>query len=383
MSLFSRVELKTLTKERRNGCVSVYLPTHRAGHGVKQDRIRLKNSLAEAEKQLIANGIRATEARRILEPAQRLLSDALFWRHQSDGLAVFLSPGGSHHYRLPLDFKELVVVTNRFHVKPLLPMLTNNGQFYVLALSQKHVRLFQGTRYSVREIELEGIPTSRAEALKYDQFEKQLQFHTRTAGGKGKRAAMFHGQGIGVDDAKTNLLRYFRQIDKGLRDLLGDERVPLVMAGVDYLLPIYREANTYPHLVDAVVTGNPDRTSADGLHAKAWAIMRPHFQQVQRDAITQYRQLAGTGRTSKDIREIIPAAFHRRVALLFVAVGVQRWGIFDPKNNALDRHNEAQPCDEDLLDYAAIQTLINGGVVYAVKPSRVPDGAPLAAVFRY
>jgi len=46
-------------------------------------------------------------------------------------------------------------------------------------------------------------------------------------------------------------------------------------------------------------------------------------------------------------------------------------------------HREAQPGDADLLDFAAIQTYIQGGDVYAVKPNHVPDEAPLAAVFRY
>jgi hypothetical protein len=68
---------------------------------------------------------------------------------------------------------------------------------------------------------------------------------------------------------------------------------------------------------------------------------------------------------------------------LFVAVGVQQWGSFNPETSTIDLHPEAQPGDEDLLNAAAIQTLLNGGTVYAVEPEKVPDEAPLAAVFRY
>jgi len=46
-------------------------------------------------------------------------------------------------------------------------------------------------------------------------------------------------------------------------------------------------------------------------------------------------------------------------------------------------HKTAKPDDEDLLDFAAIQTFLHGGTVYAVEPEKVPDDAPLAAVFRY
>jgi hypothetical protein len=58
-------------------------------------------------------------------------------------------------------------------------------------------------------------------------------------------------------------------------------------------------------------------------------------------------------------------------------------GSFNPETSTIDLHPEAQPGDEDLLNAAAIQTLLNGGTVYAVEPEKVPDEAPLAAVFRY
>ena len=69
--------------------------------------------------------------------------------------------------------------------------------------------------------------------------------------------------------------------------------------------------------------------------------------------------------------------------MLFVAIGVQRWGSFDPDTDAVHWHDKAEPGDEDLLDFAAIQTFLNGGTVYAVEPENVPDDRHLAAIFRY
>jgi hypothetical protein len=68
---------------------------------------------------------------------------------------------------------------------------------------------------------------------------------------------------------------------------------------------------------------------------------------------------------------------------LFVAVGVQVWGHFEPEQDRVHLHEPPEPGDEDLLDLAAIQSLIKGGTVYAVLPEEVPDQAPLAAVLRY
>ena len=157
----------------------------------------------------------------------------------------------------------------------------------------------------------------------------------------------------------------------------------MALAGVEYLFPIYTEANTYPHLLNHGVEGNPETLSLEELHERAWAIVQPHFQEAQQGAAAHYQQLANTEQASKDIRAIVPAAHYGRVDTLFVAVGLQSWGAFDPQTNTIDIHREEEPGDEDLLDLAAVQTLLHGGKVYAMEPAEVPDGVPLAAVFRY
>jgi hypothetical protein len=388
MDILIRGDLKTLMSKHKGLCVSILMPTHRAGAETQQDPIRFKNLLREAEERLLVSGLGTPEAQELLKPAQRLLGDVFFWRHQSDGLAVFLSPGVFRYYRLPFDFDELVVITDRFHIKPLLPLLSGDGRFYVLALSQNEVRLLQGTRYSVSEVALEGAPESLTETLRYNDPEKRLQFHTstRTPGGKGERPAIFHGHGVAsADDPKDYISRYFHQVDEGLQDLLRDEQAPLVLAGVDYLHPIYKEANSYPYLIDEGIEGNPEELRAEELHEQTWAIVQPLFLAAQKEAAAKYKQLAGAGseQASSDLKEVAPAAYHGRVETLFVAVGLQQWGTFDPKTNTVQVHEEAEPGDEDLLDFAAVQALLNSGTVYAVELEKVPGEAPLAAVFRY
>ncbi|MGD2215576.1 MAG: hypothetical protein PVJ64_02420 [Gemmatimonadales bacterium] len=382
MDLLSRHEIGALIDERHSLCVSIYLPTHRLGPATQQDPIRLKNLLKQAEQRLRNNGLRRADAAKLLKPARNLMNDKVFWQHQGDGLALFASHKTFHSYRLPFSFAELVVVTDRFHVKPLLSLLSGDGRFYVLALSQKQVRLLQGTRHSVGEVNLEDVPTSLAEALGDEERERQLQFHTAARGG----SAIFHGHGSAGDESehKKDLLRYFKRIDKGLQDLVCAERIPLVLAGVDYLLPIYREANTCAQLMDEGIVGNPDGLSAQELHDKAWSILEPHFARAQARASAKYRELAGTGKTSRDLNDIIPSAYQGRVDSLFVAVGVQQWGAFEANAAELEVHESRQPGDQDLLDLAAVQTLAHAGDVYAVAPNEVPDRlSPVAAVFRY
>jgi hypothetical protein len=336
-----------------------------------------------AQERLTEMEVSSQDVHELLAPMEKFLRDGLFWKHQSDGLAIFLSAGFFRYYRLPYSFDESVVVTDRFHIKPLLSLLTGDGRFYILALSQNKVRLLQCTRHSVSEVDLGDVPASLAEALRYDDSERQLQFHTTGPTGKGKGAAIFHGHGVGIDDAKVNILRYFRQIDQGLSGLLKGEQIPLVLVGVDYLHPIYREANTYPYLVSDGVVGNPDKLRTDELHERAWAVIEPQFKKQMQDAAARYKQLLASAQASSDLRKVIPAAYHGRTDVLFVAVGIQSWGKFDPETNRIEIHKEAEPGDEDLLDFAAIHTFLNGGTVYAVMPEQVPDDSSVAAVLRY
>jgi hypothetical protein len=165
--------------------------------------------------------------------------------------------------------------------------------------------------------------------------------------------------------------------------VLKGSRSLLVLAGVDYLLPIYREATAYPHLVEEGVTGNPEGLSEEELHREAWATVRPHFLKARREATVRYEQLAGTGQTSNDLREVVPAAYYGRVDVLFTAAGSRRWGAFEPGIGEVELHEEAELGDGDLLDFAAVQTLLNKGTVYVLNSEDMPDGLVAASVFRY
>jgi hypothetical protein len=387
MDIITRAELEQLMRKEQQWCVSIYLPTHRTGTETQQDPIRLKNLLGEAEKRLSDLGVSTRDVQGMLEPASKFLQDSYFWQHQSDGLAIFISSNRVRRYRLPLNFEEFVAVMDHFHIQPLLPLFTGDGQFYILALSQNEVRLLNGTRYSVSEVDIGQVVGSLAEVIQSDDLQASLQLHSSgSAGGKtGEGSATFHGQGGGEVNAKKDLLRYFRLIADGLTEFLKGDRVPLVLAGVEYLLPIYKEANTYPNLIDAVIKGNPDLLSADELHQSAWGIIGPLFQAAQEEAVAQYQQLAGQSseRVADTLETIVPAAHHGRVETLFATTEVQQWGAFNPVTNEIELHDPMEAGDEPLLDLAAVQTYLKGGVVYIMEPGNVPGDSYAAAVLRY
>jgi hypothetical protein len=380
--------LRQLAETRGATCVSLYMPTHPEGPEVQQDPIRLKNLLAEAERRLLAAGMRTPDVQALLAPAAELVAPHNFWQRQGEALAIFLAPNLFRDYRLPFGAKELLITGNHFHLKPLLPFLRPDGVFYILALSQNRVRLLQATRHTVAEVDLANVPRNLADALRYDDKEKQTQIYAamRAASGPGgERRLVLMGRGADTVDPKSDILRYFHQIDEGLREWLGPSQAPLVLAGVEYLLPIYHEANSYPHLLDAGLQGNPDELRPEELHARAWDNVRPVIVQVREHAVERFRQLhgAGTARASIVVEEVAAAAAFGRVETLFVDIDAQRWGRFDAATGSAEAHDVPEAGDEDLLDLAAVQTYLNGGAVYALTRDRMPIAVEVAAIYRY
>ena len=379
MDLLRPSDVRALLEEGSGPHVSLYMPAHRAGPETRQDPIRLKNLLGEAEERLGEIGLRGPDAREILDPAQELLEDRDFWEHQGDGLAVFLAADSGRAFRLPLPFEELVVAGDRFHVKPLIPLLTGDGLFLVLALSKNRIRLLQATRQTVAEVELEDVPASLRETAVHREM-AMLNYHVGSGfSSGGRQSAIFHGHGTEEDEELIR--KYFRQIDAGIRQALPEERAPLVLASVRREADLYREVSEYPAILPDVAAGNPDEKTDKELHGEAWPIVRGHLDRRMQEAVQRFEEqpdLAVSG-----VEDAVVAAHHGRVEVLWAALDVQRWGSFDEATASVDVHDQPRPGDHDLLDLAATQTLVNGGTVYAVDASAVPGDGPAAALLRY
>lgn len=220
-------------------------------------------------------------------------------------------------------------------------------------------------------------------ALNYTSVDRGSQTHSATRGNQGKQGAVFHGQGGEPESHKEDVAQYFRLVDQSLRPTLNTRNLPLLLAGVEYLLPIYREVNSYPHLAEVELRGNFEHEPAAKLLEKAWSVMGPSFEAKREQVAARYRQLAGTGKTSDNIENILPAAYDGRVDALFVDQATHQWGIYATASRFIEVHEEFQAGDDDLLDIAAVQTLLHNGSVYAVERDAIPENKATVALLRY
>lgn len=385
MDILNPTDLKSLIGQQGKWCVSLYMPTHRVGWEQQQDPVRLKNLLAKAETNLLANGLRRPKVQQLMQPAEELLWNKHFWQHQSDGLAMFLSKEFFAKYRLPTDFKELLTITKNFHTKPLLPLLNRVGKFYILFVSLKNIRLFQGTADTISEIAL-NFPTSMDQALWMDDPERYLNLHSGSISGSGARGGtgIFHGHDP-ADDEKKNILRFFQSVNQGLDGLLEDKNLPMILAGVEAILPIYREACTYKNLVEDNLSGNPDKENLKDFHQQAGQIAAPIFEESQKKAVEKFEQLQGqrSALATSDLKVAVRSAKFGQVETMFVPLDEQKWGRYDSRDNKVILESRPGPESEDLLDLAAAETILNSGQVFAVPRAELPGDGDLAAILRF
>ncbi|MFH2052017.1 MAG: hypothetical protein ABIK96_06070 [bacterium] len=362
--------------------LSIYLPTHRAGRNVRQDPIRLKNLIREAEADLLKLGLKPEESHAFLAPVRALLDSSGYWEHQLDGLALFLDGDGLRDFQCPRRFDEFRFVGEHFHLKPLLPLLRWETSFHLLALSLNKVALYEVTADALEEIDAGDIPASLADALGHDVEEPSLQHHAGARPGPGRETGIFHGPGAGDDDKTGEIIKFLQLVDDGLRARLKNLQAPVVLAGVDKLIHRFHDLSKHQGLIPGGVAGNPDSLESRRLHEEAWEVARGVLGAPARRAAERFVELRGTDRASAKLQEIGRAAAAGRVESLLIAADRTVWGTLEG-DGSVEVHDEFQEGDVDLLDRLAVLGLRNGAEVIARQASRLPDGVAVGAVMRY
>lgn len=368
-------DLDGLVDGKEPPCVSLYVPMERKGAETQQNPLLLKSALKEAHEKLVEGGMRRPDAEGLLKPVEELIDDYDYLQNQEAGLALFLDGSGLGRYRLPIEFEQLVVVGERFHIKPLLPFLSADGEFYVLALSHNEVRLLRGSHWRVSEVELTDIPHSLRDALWYKKTEPALQAHHASVGGAPRGALTFHGQGLGEKSSEEDRKEFFRQVDSGVTSLVDNE-TPVVLAGVEYLHPLYHQV-TDLNVLEKGIEGNPDELGAAELHNQAWQLVSEVFNRQRREA----EERIGAADTSSSLDDILMGAIQGRIDVLFVPRGEQRWGRVD--RDTLEIELDGADGESDLYDIAAMETWRHRGDVYVVDRDEMPGEGEIAAVFRF
>jgi hypothetical protein len=371
---FTVRDLQDLLGAREGPCVSIYEPSHARPDGSGEDRMRWRNLLDDARAKLEAASHPKT-ASRLLDPLTTL--DAGAFRHGDEGgLAAFAADGFVRVFRVHTALPERVVVADSFHVRPLLAWLQAAKRHYVLALSRKHVRVFEGVDGTLVEKDVPGLPRKIEDAAHSAAANDGANVH----GATGRRS---YGDN-GPRSPQAELAPFFRAIDHAICAFLRDEHVPLLLAGVSRSISVYRTVSRYPALAHDHIEGNFDRAGADEIRERAEPIVAAITDAPQKEAAAEFQNLVGSFRSSDDLRLVAKTAVAGRVRRLLLAHGKLVRGQFDRTTGEITKKGARDSSlGDDLGDDLAEAVLLRGGEVLTLAPENMPSDQPVAAIFRW
>lgn len=375
--MVSEKTIRELINQQGETFISITLPTHVKGEETKQDPIRFKNLLSEAEGQLNERLENSSDVEKMLKPAKELLDKPMFWSHQKNGLAVYITEDSFNVYKLPYEINEQVYVNDHFLITPLLPMTSMDGSFCVLAASRKNVRLLRCTRNVVHDITPPEIETSVNDYLEVDP-QKQLQFHS---GAKGQ-SAVYHGHNASEEDKMIVVEAFYREIEKHISTFLNDLNDPLIIVGLVENANLYEKVNNYHRVVDDKVNYNPDELSEKALRDKGWEVVKEYFLSEMYQSLDKFSTY-GEDRISNNLGEIIESTVMGKSETIFISRGESKWGKYDEENHTVHYSGEPNGEDVELLNWLSIKGFNTGSKVYVLPKEEMPIHSTVAAEFRF
>lgn len=366
-------------------CLSVFMPLSSApnNQSVKANALQWREIIRALEgrnKQFGAKG------RELLDSVADWDAVSPSSEPKGKSVAVFRSPDSFHVSWVEEAVPSRAVVGPHFYIRPLLPELTRDKTFYILALSQKDVRLLRCTTQSSEEVEFPASTVPNFEeymnSVKPDHVSERGAATGPASGGNKGVTTGTTAVRENRDNKDEYLANFFRQVDHGVNDCLKGKTDPLIPVGVEYEIALYRSVNKYLHLAEESVEGAPNSLKSGEMHARAIAAMLRCYEHKIDEALAEYDHKVGGGASNR-LKDVVTAAHEGRVLTLLVSDSLETTGKFDESTYTVTGRETGTSEDEDLVNDAVVQTVLHAGQVYVAPNGKMPNGAPLAAIYRF
>jgi len=358
-------------------CITAMVPLNNPA----ELEVRVKNAVRGIQKKLVESATGPDEVASLVAPIENLTEGVRTTRVWARTLILFRSPSLFRYYFLHSGYREMQAVANRFQLRPLLQTLAHEMRCYLLALSRHNVRLMLCSEHRAEPVDADAkIPQNLEDWMNNRQPDRRLASLSAAGSSTGGMKGITSGMSTDRERTDEYLTHFFKEIDRGVNATLSSAgTVPLLLAGVEHELAIYRRVNSYRQTLEQTVTGSPDGMTDRSLHERAMEVLASTFTEPLQKAMADVHEYAGTGRSTVQPRAIVRAAFQGRTRELLIAASAEYWGSWDEALQDVDIGNPV----EELLNAAALQTLRHGGSAYVVKESDMPVDAQAVAVFRF
>ena len=353
-------EVKKLMALEVGTVLSLYQHTHRRGADVEQGPIQFKNLMREAEEKLEPHLERGVLPR-IMEKLERIQRNTDFWRHRTEGLALFVAGDEIYTFDLPEQVQNKVYVGQAPHVLPLIEVYQKLAPHYVLELYKDRFSLYHGDGQQLDELKTEELPKAFAEL--FDDMDSESKFHAGSSP-RGRTDGVMHGVRSKPEEVEKDKEKYYRYLDNELTPLLRELGEPVILAGLKENIADYRQVTDDP-IYAAETLEKPIRDLGDtGYAERIREILEKHYtRRIDSRMESLERALANSG-ASTDQEEIRNALEMGRVEALLI-------------------RTEFKEESREQLDQLAQATYQQSGEVIMVPVTTDAMDKSLAALYRY
>jgi len=367
--------------EKGGPFVSLYQPTHRHFPEKKQDPIVFKNLLRQIENSLKQQSDNDF-IERIMRPLYQLEDDQDFWNSTSDGIAVLAAKDKCVVYHLHGPVKELAVVANSFHIKPLVQAFQSVESYQLLGLSRTRCNIYMGNRYGFSKIVTGSDFPSALEDVVGEQSGEPYSAQGYFAGTS--EPGVYHGQGDKKEGDDKDTEKYFRYVDRFVfENYSKPSKLPLILVALKEYHSLFGGISHNPYLLEEGVNISYDSLEMEEFIGKALEIIEPINAIKIHKLMESYEDAEAESLGSSDLAQVVKAAYDRRVETIFIEENRIIPGKIDYDTGEIKLCDSSMPDCDDILDDLAELVLKNGGAIWVFPREKMPGHTGIAAIFRY
>ncbi len=328
-------------------CVTIFLPAYRPGDQTLHSAARLlRNFVQEASRAL---GVPPDGD--LLQPLSAMARDAGTDQGCHWPRALFRCPQCFETVFLREAAPAKCFAGGRIHILPVLGELHLPPEFYLLRVSRKRAGFFR-VRFSLEPLPMPGhLPDNVDAFLNLDKPDHDRE--NRSPAGPAANRRIRFGTGA-PRETDPESAAYYRALDRAIQEL--HPKAPLILAGVQEEVAVYREVSSHPELVAGAIGEN---SSDEEVVGRGYAMLREAaIERGVRELAEAFHRLA-PARLLTEPKAASAAAAEGRVARLFVRAGA----------------------GDELINAAAVETIARSGDVQLLPRERMEH--PIVAALRY
>ena len=360
----NRNEIINLQAIKEYPSVSILMPTHRTFPENQQDIIRVRNLIKEAKNRLIKEfGKRESE---VLIKKLDNIAEEVDFNNTLDGLAIFVNKHTSKIFYLPFKVLERVIIDETFATRDLVFAINRSPRYWVLVLSEKPTRLFEGFHDTLNEIKNNDFPFVYEEPGESESL----------PGGRDIKNPTYR-----ADQSKN----FFRNVDNKFNKYFKEEKLPIGLLGVDKNLAFFKEVASNNEHVITSVSGNYDKLSPHELSKIIWLPVKKKLDEARQNIFERLDNAIRLKKFVSGIDEVWQTAQQGKGETLVVEEDYRESAKIDSKTQHLILTDKKDQADvtEDAVDEVIEKVIAKGGKVVFVNNDSLEKYSRIAMILRY